>query len=418
MPSLLAILGLDATRFEAGLKNADRLAQSAGKNIGSALSGGIQGALTSLAGGLAIRHVFNEAIEEANKAKEILHGSERIGVGTERFQQLERAAEKSGTSIDAVFTAYKKLAVASVEAGNGNIEVIAAMKTLGVSTREPNEMFKQLSQNLKNNEIDASRLAAAIKLLGKGADELIPAFKKGAFDVANPFGRSEDELKANAEFGKNVSVIKEFFGWLERKALSPAANKEGLISRFLGLEADSIRTLFNIRKQAEASGGAVPLTTVAAADLEGEKKKHEQEKKHAEEIKKLKLELFKKQEDNDFEQLSTAEKIAALERRRAAGKSILASSKDEEDRLKAALGIEDIDRELSRAKDQMVKDTMKKPATVKPDLNALQQIGAYSSSPMENVKLDLDRKSEGHLSEIKEGIKTLVNRGTTGGTQF
>src|SRR5262249_38024460 len=155
---------------------------------------------------------------------------------------------------------------------------------------------------------------------------------------------------AGAEFKKNTGVIKDFFGWLERKVLSPGANKDGLISRFIGLQADSIRKLFNIREKPSGDGAGGPdLKAMAAAAA-----KAEAQAAKAERVKKLEADLARAQDKNDFERLSREGKINQLYEDRRKLIEIMGKTTDEEQRVRAAIGVEKIDeqlRGLERAKD-------------------------------------------------------------------
>ncbi len=409
MPSLIAILGGDMSQLQAVFNKAPQEAAKAGQSIGSALSGGIQGALAGLGGAKLIKDTFAYAMEEGSKAKDIDFGAERLGVSIQRFQDLERDARRANTSIEAVYTAYRKLAVGSIEAEGGNAEMIASFRTLGVSmddlkSKSPDQIFQQIVASMKGMNMEAPQIAALIKTMGRGADEMIPGLKRGLFEGTNPFAMTGQEVKAAEEFKGNIKVMGDAWDWLKRKVLSPGANEGGLINSFIKTQADSIRVLFNIKKDAGGAGSPTDLKAVAKGDVDAEKKADKDKEDTQKRILKLRQELAKEQAKTDLDAMSSSQKLEELQKRRS---EIIRNmgKMDEEHRLIAAKDVEDIDQQRQGIAASMAKHGTKQTL----DVNALQKIGGSYTSIHDVSMLDTSKKQEQHLKEIRDILK--VQRG-------
>jgi hypothetical protein len=429
MPSLLAMLGLDASQFKAGLDQSVQNAAKAGDKIGSALGSRVQSALKGVgaagAGMFLIKEAFGKNMEMGAEAKEILTGASRLNVSAERFQDLARAAGKSGSSIEAVYAAYRKLAQAAVEAEDGDAAMVANFQSLGISVEElkrssPDQIFAKIAQSSTGAEMTVQRLSALMKTMGKSADELIPGIKSGAFSGTNPFKEDAEDLKAKAQFKSDVSFLKEAAGFATKKLFSFGAN--GPVQSFFKWQADSLKFLLGVKKGAgaEAPGGA-DLKAVSKADVEAEQKaaqkKKEDELKLQERVGKLRDDLAAEERRTAFEKMSSEEKIQELYRRRQEIVDNLGKM-DEEHRLMALSDVEKLNQEINSQQEKNKPEKLVGHG-LKPSVNELQRIGAYAGSAADASLLDTSRRSEQHLSQIKDGIRVLVSRGAqSGGTNF
>jgi hypothetical protein len=410
---------LNGAGFKAVLDKAQQEAQKAGKNISSSLGKGLEGALESFGGMMAIREVISSVKEMAAEAHAAMLAGSRLGISGEEFENLDAAAKKFGATGEDVATVFKKIAVGSVQARDGNDEMIAAFQTLGVTMddlkqKSVKEIFEQIAGALKGTELNADRVAAIIKTMGKSADALIPAFKSGGLLKENPFGQSNDALKVNEQFGKDMGLFKTLWKKTWEEVLSPDANKDGAIYKTITWLAKKTRGVLGMTDNQEKIA-PTNLKTVSAGELkaekEADKKDREEEKKHLKEKERLEEELFRKQQDNSLKRMTNEQKILELNRREKAIQDFLKANPQTGDlgRLQAAMDIEDIRGERSQIENK--KDRHKF------DTNELQKIGAYANSPMETAALDLQKRSEKHLQGIYEGIKALVSR-SQGGTKF
>ena len=144
--------------------------------------------------------------------KEIQTGAARLNVGTDRFQDLEYAAKKGGSSVEALYTAYRKLAVSGQEALGGDKGMVAEFNRLGVSladleSKTPDEIFHKIAYRMTGAATSGAELAAVIKTMGRSADELLPAMRSGMFAGASPFKLTKEDLRDLEEFHAKTSLI-------------------------------------------------------------------------------------------------------------------------------------------------------------------------------------------------------------------
>ena len=171
--SLIAKLGLDGTAFETGLKKS----QSMAKGIGREVSGAI-------AGMFAVDKIISfgmRAIETAGKLNDL---SSQLGVSSEFLQEMQYAAEQSGSSLDDVAGAVEKISIARMKALAGDQATIDNFAAMGVSMQQIKELgaeglFKAMGKQFETG-IDPQKLVGPFReLAGRGAGSLIPAMSEG-----------------------------------------------------------------------------------------------------------------------------------------------------------------------------------------------------------------------------------------------
>ncbi len=124
-----------------------------------------------------------EGIKLADRMDDI---SLQTGVTTETLSVLGFAAERSGSSLNAVSTGLRTLAVRASDANNGLEESVREFKALGVEIKDDNNQLKSIDQllfevaeGLSKMENSTQRAASAQKLLGRGGLELLPVLTSG-----------------------------------------------------------------------------------------------------------------------------------------------------------------------------------------------------------------------------------------------
>ena len=225
MPSLIATLGLDATQFNTNLDRSVSKGEQAGAQLSSALGGQIGGIMSKFAGPVAgvtaaigfVKTAFSKNVEYGKEAKEIQLGAERLGVSTDRYQDLAYAAQKTNTDISAVYAAYRKLAQAAVAGEGGDNKMMAGLQTFGIAANEiknlgMDDMFKRITDNVHAYGLDLERTAALMNLMGKSADQLFPAMLRGEFQKKDPFQEDAAELKKRSSFSSDVGFLKKVAG--------------------------------------------------------------------------------------------------------------------------------------------------------------------------------------------------------------
>lgn len=408
MPSLMAILGVDISQFQRGLDSAKGVARSGGGNIAKELASSIGSAFA----GTAILSSASRFVESmANEAKQIDFGASKIGVDTERFQALKYTAESTGASIETVSAAYRNIAKSAIEAESGNAEAIDSLKAIGVQvddikSKSPDEIFSEIAQSVKGATLSTEQLVALNKVLGKTYQELTTGLQRGAFaNATDPFAESAEEIKKNKAFYNDIQVLKNAAKEGLEKILSPSANEGGLVSRFIKWQADSARKVFGVTSSQE--GGSVDLK--AQVKIEG---MSTQDREKAESrIATLKRKLAEEQRQSDLASMTTAERIAFIDRERAELRRKMTSGTDAE-KLEAAIAFE----KLGQDRAGLLKSTQKDDKLqITGNRNELQKIGAYSA--MQDSTITIQKSSNEELKKIRRVLEDQ-SRGSNGGTAY
>ena len=164
--SIIARLGLDARDFRAGLNNARREVSAFGGHLLNLPSLGV------ILGGASVAAGVRSLVEYGTTIQDL---SDRFGVSTDSIQRFGNAAEKNGSSLETVASAFGKLAVARQKALSGDESMVAAFNNLGVSIAE----LKKLGPDQLMEKLGASSLNASdtVKILGRNSLELRPTLR-------------------------------------------------------------------------------------------------------------------------------------------------------------------------------------------------------------------------------------------------
>lgn len=132
--------------------------------------------------GAAATAVVSGLSNLADRVEKLGFQAEKVGASFEFLQVLETAAQRSGSSIEAVGGAFNKMLRAIDAANNGSKVAAKNFSALGVSAddlknKTPEEIFKQISAELIKIEDPAKRSAAAMKIFGRSGADLIPTLK-------------------------------------------------------------------------------------------------------------------------------------------------------------------------------------------------------------------------------------------------
>lgn len=148
-----------------------------------------------------------EVVSEAAKMpEEMAHVSEELeilsnttGISTDTLQVLGEAARRTGTSLQAFAVGFRAFAMHAEEAREGNVEAAQAFQKLGVHItdaaghlRPAEELFLDVANAIGAIPNKTERVAAAAKLLGRGALQLLPILSKGKDGLADLRKELED----------------------------------------------------------------------------------------------------------------------------------------------------------------------------------------------------------------------------------
>ena len=449
MPSLLAFLGLDATRFQNALAFAEKNARDSGNKIGSFLSHGVNSAMEgfALVGESAVVEGIRElGMKTLEYAEQVADLSRRLGISTDAVQEWDFVLKQNGSTIDSAAGFFEKMAMARSKALSGNGEMIASFQKLGISIEKlKNERLEELGLSIaKTFETgDPQKLIASLREVGgKGAGEMVAAFRGGfeeLIEEARNAGTVIDKetigrLKDAGDEMKTVwaearAAAAPFFGMMAKYAHVMITGARALGAASVGYYKDGIvgarEALSKLEKDMEKHEAAAKKRANVKPFLGGDDEGPDTKAAHAalreaEKIMRLKEQLFRITQENDLKSLNKEQQIQELIKRR---KALVESMQEmdergamsDSDRLEAQIEVAKIDKELRETK--LDKDPH---TSHKLDVNALQRIGAYAPIQADREMTDIQKKNEKHLSAMAKSLAYLEKnaQGCGGGTQY
>lgn len=160
--------------------------------MGGSMSSGLGGAVGSQLTALLATAVSAQAIKSVvDYGARIQDLSDRYGVSTDSLQQFGNAAEKNGSSLEAVAKGFQKLEVARSKALQGDVEMAQAFLNLGVTI----DQLEKLKPDQLMERLGASSMKAAemVKILGRNSLELRPTLA-GIADGTIKLGDAIDKV--------------------------------------------------------------------------------------------------------------------------------------------------------------------------------------------------------------------------------
>ncbi len=135
--------------------------------------GGFAGFATALAG---VNRMIGAVTELAGQLQD---ASDKLGVSAEALEKLKGAAEQTGASFDSVQTALVFLAKTTGEAVRGSKEAAEAFRLLGLDATRLADLpldrrLAVVAYQLRQLPVGADRADLAVKVLGRGAADLLP----------------------------------------------------------------------------------------------------------------------------------------------------------------------------------------------------------------------------------------------------
>lgn len=116
--------------------------------------------------------------------------SETFNISTNDLQVLEQVARTENVSVETMAHSLRKLTVAMVEARKGSGDAFDAFARFGIKTqgKSPLEVWNELGRAIGNATDQQLAMADATRILGKNADQVIPALKADLEEVARTMG--------------------------------------------------------------------------------------------------------------------------------------------------------------------------------------------------------------------------------------
>jgi len=204
----------DAEKAEQKIKGVRQEATKTGQKGGAALKslakyakvGFAAIATAAVAAAAAVvklgKSIYSFVDETTSNLDKIAKGSQKAGMGTEEFQRLAFAAERSGSSIEALTKASQKFNQNMLDAAAGGGKMFTdALDELGLSFellegKTTTEQLGMLGDALLNVEDTAVRAALAAKILGmRGGPELVPLLNEGKKGIKELAGEATGIIK-------------------------------------------------------------------------------------------------------------------------------------------------------------------------------------------------------------------------------
>src|SRR6185503_6943255 len=175
--AILLRLGLDASGFTQGARNARKEMGLMEKGVGS-LKGELAGLAAGLAAGIGIAALAREALQFAEAVTKV---HDQTGLAVDSIQYLRLAADLTGVSIDSLAGLVNKMQRQLVEA-SGNKKVAQQFKDIGLEIEDlrkmrPEDQLQAIAKAIAEIQDPAEQSAAAVLAFGKSGAEALPELK-------------------------------------------------------------------------------------------------------------------------------------------------------------------------------------------------------------------------------------------------
>ena len=195
----------------------------------------------------AVKKLNEMTLEAATNADDLLTQSMTTGLSTKTLQELKYAEQLIDVSVDTITGSLTKLTKNIAAAGEGNKKMAEAFADLGVSIkdadgnlRDAEDVFYDVIDALGGIENQTERDAAAMELLGKGAQELNPLILQGS-DALRALGE-EAEAAGYILDESQIQKLGEVDDAYQKMQKEIEATKQLLAVEFADASAKSMQT--------------------------------------------------------------------------------------------------------------------------------------------------------------------------------
>lgn len=252
-------LSAETTAFEAGMKRAQKTAQSSAANINKALKENLNvgkvversviGFVTALTLGAAIR-AGKAALDYAGHLGEL---ADTLGLTTKDLQEFSYAAGQVGISQEELQVGIQKLTVSMGQAELGAKKQTAAFKAIGLSVddikgKDAGEVFRLIAEKLEKVTDRSQRAAIEVALFGKAGAKLDNL-------LSGSQGRL-DELSAAAQ-KLGVVLSDEQIQRADQTADKLEALQTVLKAQLAGIVADNADSILSLANALGVLAGAI-----------------------------------------------------------------------------------------------------------------------------------------------------------------
>lgn len=169
-------------------------------------------AMTALGAGMIL--ALGKMVNSYSKAgDEVAKMAKRTGFSTEALSELRHAAELSGSSLESIEKATKKMSRAIVEAQDGVLTYTEAFDKIGVKADElkgkkPEEQFWVIANALAELEDHTLKVAVAQDVFGRAGTDLLPMLADGTEAIQ---AMRDEAHELNIVFGPDAAKAAEEF---------------------------------------------------------------------------------------------------------------------------------------------------------------------------------------------------------------
>ena len=202
--------------------SASKTVQSIGEKAGAAFKIASAAALAAAAAVSAF--AVKSILDFSSTGDAVEKMAARTGLAAESVSALRVAADASGTSIETVEGAVKKMQINMAKAADGTTNLDGVLKSLHISTKEfaaltPDHQFEILGNAISKVGDTTERTVLAVQSFGKSGTDLIPLFQDGSFSMdewskkAQELGVSFDSVSASgaAKLNDALGELKSAF---------------------------------------------------------------------------------------------------------------------------------------------------------------------------------------------------------------
>lgn len=193
-----------------------------GSKIGSALgtigTGVAAAGAAALVAGAAIVAFTAKAVGDFSEMGSAVQDmADRTGLATESISGLRVAAQLSGTSIDSVEGAVKKMTLQNLNAATASDGLKKALSGVGVSINDlknlsPDKQFSAYADAIAHTENVQDRARLATEAFGKAGSDLLPMLANGKFSLEEFNKQAKDlGLLITPEMADNASKLGDAF---------------------------------------------------------------------------------------------------------------------------------------------------------------------------------------------------------------
>lgn len=370
---------------------------------------------------------FKEVSEEMDRVQKL---ALRFGESAESIQRVGEAAKLSGSDMETVSKAMVKVNSNAIEAIKGSGELGDSFNTLGINAKEfvdmpMEEKLLKLAEGYSEGTGSAEKMAAIMKVLGKGSTELIPMLSGGAEELKKLFENATVASQATVDsLAETQEKSEHFYATLKAQTATAFAyvlewieKVENAYTVYFAFVKTLMTDGYTAAKQAakEASDEIEAAAAKAKAQREEkrEKAKHggsgdriEEGKRaqdEAKELAKLEEENAKKKEDARLRSLSLAQREAEIIKQihDLEGKIAIArASGKRTDELKADNERIDLQKELEKNEGEQQKE---RDSAYQHDLKEAQRVAKEKAKAETDAKKDELRKAEDTLHTAEHG---------------